>query len=44
MSELSLKFEQFLAYKQPPEVFSEKKVFFEILQYSLENACVGVSF
>ena len=29
--------------KQPPEVFY-KKLLLKVLQYSLENTCVGVSF
>ena len=29
--------------KQPPDVFY-KKLFLKILQYSLKNTCVGVSF
>ena len=31
-------------YKQPPELFHERKVFLKISQDSQENTCVGVSF
>ena len=36
--------DEFLAQKQPPEVFFLKKMFLKILQYSQENTCIGVSF